>query len=178
MRCSLIINKGMKQFLIAVILTSILAVCLVDIIFPLKQKQIITKSTDECVDNLLVRYQEGYFTAARHSVSPVSMAEDSEKIRLRNRVLELQHENNILRQEQQIEEERIEYIIKLLETEKGLLQAKSEIKVHDREAHAAIDRLLSWIRNELHNHKVDTELDELLIRKHMELRNDEEHNDN
>lgn len=168
----------MKKFITVVVVTSILTVCLVDIIFPIKQNYVVEKSPNRCVDELLVRYHSGYFTAARHSVEPVSMNEDSENIRLKNRVLELQHQNNMLRQEQRIENENIEYIIKLLETEKGLIQAKSGIKVHDREAHAAIDRLLFWIRKELHDHKVDTELDELLIRKQMELRNDEEHNDN
>lgn len=168
----------MKQFILTVVLTSLVVACFMEIVFPPTPKSINVKSSNECVDDLLGRYHEGYFTAARHSVLPVSMREDSETIRLRNQLLELQHENNLLRQKKQIEENHIYYIIQLLETKEELVQSKSRIGKHDQESHAAIDQLLSWIQDDLKNHKVETELDELYIKRQMELRNHEETNGN
>jgi hypothetical protein len=174
MKSRFLININVKQFIIAVVLTGAVSLCFVEFFFSPSPKTIAMKSSNDCVDDLLDRYHSGYFTAARHSVSPVTMTEDSETIRLRNQILELAYENSLLKQDKQ---ENHRYILQLLETKRELVQIRSSIDKQEETPHAAIDQLLFWIRNELKRNEVETELDEILyLEEYLELRNEEDNN--
>lgn len=163
----------MKQFIVAVILTGILSLCFLEFIFSPEPKSVVLKSSYDCVDDLLDRYNHGYFTAARHSVSPVTMTEDSETIRLRNQILELAYENSMLRRSNDLENH---HVTKLLDIERELVQIKSVIDKQNQTPHAAIDQLMYWIRNELSEHQVQTEMENMGIGQDMELRDEERSN--
>ena len=163
----------MKQFIVAVLLAGTLSLCLLEFVFSPEPKSVVLKSSYDCVDGLLDRYNRGHFTAARHSVSPVTMTEDSETIRLRNQILELAYENTILRKSNDLENH---HVTQLLDIERELVQIKSAIDKQNQTPHAAIDQLMYWIRNELSEHQAQTEMEIMGIRQDMELRDEERSN--